>query len=319
VNVFLCSALIWTCTKVFRQYPSTMDLQEDFAPLVTFPKKPILRMATYMCPSIPIEYYELLATYLEESLDVDTTLVYDSRSPGQLKMKPDLFGLGHVDIGFVSTSYYLDLVEEGTVELLPVAAVHPHAKAKHGFPGYYADVLHRADAKERIQNLLDLRGALFAYSDRSSISSHSTILKTLYERGENPSFFSNAICSHSHIESLNLLQSKRAEVAVVDSNTLSFYLKQHPSVAEEMCVLESLGPLPPYPIVIRKTLPGKVKEHLTDAFLNMHKSSRWLRKLKEFNVVQFTKNFPQVYDSATTIMEFNKGSNRGSNFEVVYY
>lgn len=45
-------------------------------------KGTILRLATYMCPGIPVEYYEFLAEYLEEELGLHTELLYSSRSSG---------------------------------------------------------------------------------------------------------------------------------------------------------------------------------------------------------------------------------------------
>ena len=42
----------------------------------------ILRLATYMCPGIPVEYYEFLAEYLEHELGLHTELLYSTRSRG---------------------------------------------------------------------------------------------------------------------------------------------------------------------------------------------------------------------------------------------
>lgn len=42
----------------------------------------ILRLATYMCPDIPVEYYEFLAEYLETQLKLQTVLIYNSRKHG---------------------------------------------------------------------------------------------------------------------------------------------------------------------------------------------------------------------------------------------
>lgn len=58
-----------------------------------------LRIITYMCPSHPVELYELLMLYLEEELKVEANLIYESRSPGPLPDRVDPFTSDSVDLG----------------------------------------------------------------------------------------------------------------------------------------------------------------------------------------------------------------------------
>lgn len=53
-------------------------------------------MATYMCPGIPVEYYEFLAEYLEDQLGLHTELLYSSRSAGPDCARGDL---DRIDVG----------------------------------------------------------------------------------------------------------------------------------------------------------------------------------------------------------------------------
>lgn len=61
--------------------------------------KPELRVVTYMCPTHPVQLYELLLEVLEEALDCHTTLQYESRSSGPFPDRPDPFSTDKVDIG----------------------------------------------------------------------------------------------------------------------------------------------------------------------------------------------------------------------------
>lgn len=61
--------------------------------------KPELRVVTYMCPTHPVQLYELILELLEEALDCHTTLQYESRSPGPFTDRPDPFSTDKVDIG----------------------------------------------------------------------------------------------------------------------------------------------------------------------------------------------------------------------------
>lgn len=61
-------------------------------------KPSILNLATYMCPSVPVEYYEFLAEYLETQLKYQTALLYNSRKPGPDSSRGDQH---RIDIGML--------------------------------------------------------------------------------------------------------------------------------------------------------------------------------------------------------------------------
>lgn len=59
-----------------------------------------LRIATYMCPSQPVQLYELIMDLLEETLDCHTTMIYESRGTGgPLRGRQDPFESDQIDIG----------------------------------------------------------------------------------------------------------------------------------------------------------------------------------------------------------------------------
>lgn len=58
-----------------------------------------LRIITYMCPTHPVELYQLIMELLEEALGWHTTLQYESRTPGPFKDRPDPFVTNKVDLG----------------------------------------------------------------------------------------------------------------------------------------------------------------------------------------------------------------------------
>lgn len=58
-----------------------------------------LRVATYMCPSHPVQLYELIVELLEEALDCHATLMYESRSDGPMLGREDPFENDEIDIG----------------------------------------------------------------------------------------------------------------------------------------------------------------------------------------------------------------------------
>lgn len=64
-----------------------------------------LRVITYMCPTHPVELYELVLELLEGSLDCHAVLQYESRSPGPIPGRPDPFSTNKIDLGMNFCSY----------------------------------------------------------------------------------------------------------------------------------------------------------------------------------------------------------------------
>lgn len=58
-----------------------------------------LRIVTYMCPTHPVQLYELIIELLESALNCYTTLQYESRTPGPFPDRPDPFSNDKVDLG----------------------------------------------------------------------------------------------------------------------------------------------------------------------------------------------------------------------------
>ncbi|KDR08778.1 uncharacterized protein LOC110839251 isoform X2 [Zootermopsis nevadensis] len=223
--------------------------------------QPKLRIITYMCPSHPVELYELILQYLEEETGCEASLLYESRSPGQLSDRLDPFTDDSADIGFSTASAYVKLLDTQNkyVELLPVTAVFDHPKKTEGVKGYYSDVIIHVDGRKRVKEFLDLRGCRLAYSDEDSLSASKVILKTLKELGENASFFGDTLRSGSHLNSIHMVLTKQAEAAAVDANTLAYNKKYLQDGGKDIQVLESIGPLPPYPIIVNNRIDGEHK------------------------------------------------------------
>lgn len=58
-----------------------------------------LNVATYLVPSISIEFFEALMLYFERKLKCHTTLRYESRWEGPPKERADIFGEDGIDLG----------------------------------------------------------------------------------------------------------------------------------------------------------------------------------------------------------------------------
>ncbi|XP_045615305.1 uncharacterized protein [Procambarus clarkii] len=273
----------------------------------------ILHLGTYMCPGIPVEYYEFIAEYLEKELCLQTTLLYNSRSRG-----PDISRGDHqrIDLAFVTTSAYLENFKSGTnnFQLLPVGAVTKHP-VKGEVLGYYTDIVVHRDIKERISEFLDLRGCKFVYAHEGSLSSNTLMLRTLKQMGEDASFFSDIQVSGNHMSSIEMVVSKKAEAAAVDSLSFANYLNRHYYQAPEIHLQGTWGPLPPHPILVNSNLPDAIKIKIQEALLNMNKLPKWKKMLNSFCILGFRKTSSDNYLEAADHLDATKSL----SFGITYY
>lgn len=262
-------------------------------------EKQDLRVITYMCPTHPVELYELILELLETAIDCHTVLQYESRSPGPLSGRPDPFINNKIDLAFMTAAAYMKLRDTNNdyIELLPVTPVFAHQMNVENRPGYFSDIIMHCDKKaHNVNTLLDLRGCTFAYSDEESLSGSKIVLKTLKAKGENAWFFGSLLKSGSHLASAQMVLSKQAEWAAVDSTTLLYSKKFMQDGGKEIITLETLGRLPPYPIVVNSRLPDVTKHAISKALLNLPHSSQWKNQFAKFGLLKFDTNSDGVYD-----------------------
>lgn len=264
-----------------------------------------LRIVTYMCPTHPVQLYELILELLEEELNCYTTLQYESRSPGPLANRPDPFSTDNVDMAFMTAFAYMKLRTKKnlTAELLPVTPIFAHQMNVENKPGYFSDVIIHSDKKaHNVNTLLDLRGCTFAYSDEESLSGSKIVLKTLKNKGENASFFGSKLKSGSHLSSAQMVLSKQAEWAAVDSTTLLYTKKFMFDGGKDIITLETLGRLPPYPIVVNASLTAEKKKAIIDALLTLPQTLKWKSKFAKFGLIKFEVNSDGAYDGPAAQM-----------------
>lgn len=166
---------------------------------------------------------------------------------------------------------------------------------------------------------MDLRGSIWATNGPASTSGHFKVLKKLKERGENSSFFGSvlgenmetnfenavlnclfrSVDSGSHLGSIQMVASKQADMAAVDSNVLAHALTENPALKNDIYVFESYGPLPTYPLMVRASLSAQHKQAICDALLRMDQVSPWKERASSFQLARFTKVNKDIYLNET--------------------
>ncbi|HSS43862.1 MAG TPA: PhnD/SsuA/transferrin family substrate-binding protein, partial [Thermoanaerobaculia bacterium] len=178
--------------------------------------KPI-RVLSYLAPSIPEEFFELLVGRIASRVGVPARLDFERRVSGPTP-DSDPFAADLTDLAFVCAPSYPLLRKAGSpVALLPIAPVFADPRAD-GRPVYFSDVIVRSGHPAR--RFEELRGGVWAYNDRQSRSGWQNMLARLLEMGhagDPGSFFRELLHAGSHLRSVELVEAGDADAAAIDS------------------------------------------------------------------------------------------------------
>ena len=156
---------------------------------------------------------------------------------------------GSIDVAFVCSPPLIWL--RGAVEAIAAPVL---SDPRHGNqPLYSSEVVVGAACAHR--SLADLRGARWAYNEPSSWSGYWTTLARVGDW----SYFGEAVAAGSHQQALRMVASGEVDGSAIDAHVLAVELRGHPDLADQVRVVETLGPAPIQPVVVRAGLDPEVK------------------------------------------------------------
>jgi phosphonate transport system substrate-binding protein len=237
----------------------------------------MIRLISYLAPSIPEEFFSLVAKHIEASTGVRSSIVFEKRISGPLAGDDDPFADDRVDIGFICAPSVRFL--GGEVSVLP--SLVPNDPRANGRAVYFADVVVRATSS--FAKFDDLRGTTWAYNDPNSKSGWFSML----ERAGSADYFGRCVQSGSHLRSLEMVASGEADAAAIDSNVLRLHAR------DDLRVVDSWGPFPIQPVVVRSGLDAETKKRVAQALLTMHEMHA--ASLNDFGFSRFVESDPDVY------------------------
>ncbi|KZC04510.1 hypothetical protein WN55_00585, partial [Dufourea novaeangliae] len=267
------------------QKPTNVAVPRKYPPL----SRPLLSvrplvLATHLVPSLPIGLFEVLVEAIEVATEKPVVLIYEPRS--DRPVAKDI-----VDIAILPAS---EEWEDG--ELLPASFCFKHHLNKNNSPCVYADLIVATDRAPHVEDIMDLRGYRCSLPDRKKqIGTAALIFNYLYTRGENPAFFGNTLDVDTQVAALQMVAGKQAEVGIVESPIIKCHKNVLPGI-ESVQILTSLGPLPPYRIMVKKTHSGDLTKQIATYLLNIDQNKEWVDKFAPFGVISFAKNSMTFYD-----------------------
>jgi phosphonate transport system substrate-binding protein len=170
------------------------------------------------------------------------------------------FEARHIDLAFICSPPVIWL--GGVVEAIAAPVL---ADARFGGkPLYSSEVIVRRDSP--FHSLEDLRGARWAVNEPSSWSGYWVTLQSV----SSWDFFGEVVEAGFHERALRMVADGNVDGSAIDCHVLGVVLKNDPELATKLRVVETLGPAPSQPVVVRAGLDAGVNAEIRERLLGLH-------------------------------------------------
>jgi phosphonate transport system substrate-binding protein len=161
-------------------------------------------------------------------------------------------------------------------------------------PIYFSDVVVRQDSP--YFKLDDLSGKTWAINEPGSHSGYNVVRYALAARGKTGRFFGQVIESGSHQASLGKIINKEIDGSAIDSTVLELALKNDPSLAGKIKIIDTFGPSPIPPWIVSTQTPLELRNKLRDLLLRMDKDPSGEKMLARIGIDHFEEVDDHSYD-----------------------
>ena len=297
LSVFLIAAVMYLSQAQDSKPVKRISLQPSSAEVVSTPRqKNTLKIAVgaIISPTKSLVFYEDIFDYIGEKLGREVEMI-QRKTYAEVNF---LLEEERIDAAFVCSRPYVEGHRDFGMELLCV----PMCFDKTEYCSYF--IVHKDSL---IQNLEELRGKVFAFSDPLSNTGMLIPAYTLAKMGERPeSFFRRHIFTYSHDNSIRSVAEKLVDGAAVDSLIWEYLDAKDPKWTTQTRIIYVSTPCGIPPIVVSPGIADELKEKLRSAFLNMHNDPRGGEILERILIDRFTVIEDSAYDSIRQMKAFMK-------------
>jgi phosphonate transport system substrate-binding protein len=231
-------------------------------------------------------FYQGVAEYLEQRTGIRMLFVNDR----PWKARERMLDQGQAQVAFICGLPYSE--RAGQLDLL--AAPVMRAARYDDRPVYFSDIVVRADGP--FMSFGDLRGATWAYNEPDSWSGCVALRAHIAAQGETRSYCGRIVESGAHLESLSMILAGEIDAAAIDSTVLELELVRRPELAQQIRVVDSIGPNMAPPAVIRNAMPDSIKRQVRDTLLQMHEDPAGANVLAAGMAARFSALHDSDYD-----------------------
>jgi phosphonate transport system substrate-binding protein len=202
--------------------------------------------------------------------------------------------LDSADVAVVCGLAYVERARRGDCPVEPLAAPVVRGARYGGRPVYFSDVIVRRDSPCR--SFADLRGRSWAYNEPLSQSGYGITRFVLARDGHARGFFGRVVDAGWHERAVRLVATGECDASAIDSHLLALILRDEPDLANELRIVDALGPSTIQPMVVSRRLPRAIKAKLRQTFLSLADNPAAGRPLAEAQVERLVPVRDHDYD-----------------------
>jgi phosphonate transport system substrate-binding protein len=220
-----------------------------------------LTLVSYLAPNW-FGFYQAIARYIGQALQCETSIIQSPHDP----LHDPLLQSDHVDLAFLCGLPLMRQHQHVPHQLQPVVAPVMALPRYYDQPVYFADVI--VSAASNITTFEQLAGKTLCYNDAGSNSGYNLLRYRVLQSDSLHLFLGRAIPSGSHQRSIQWVAEGAAAGAAIDSTVLEQTLRDDPTLAQHLRVVETLGPCPMPPLVASQRLGSELIAQLRSLLLS---------------------------------------------------
>jgi len=207
----------------------------------------------------------------------------------------DLLKNGKIDLAFICSGPYATGRQTYGFEALAV----PQVRGKNSYHSYLI-----VNQKSTVQDLMDLRGKTFAFTDPESNTGRLVPTYWLAQQKEQPKdFFGKIIYTHSHDNSIMAVATSLVDGAAVHEQIWEYFNEKNPTFTSSTRIIKKSQPFGNPPVVASKFLSRQLKEDIQRLLISMHKDPKGKKILDELRIDRFLHPEEKWYDSIVTMQQ----------------
>jgi phosphonate transport system substrate-binding protein len=292
IAFLLLSILFWSCAR--EPDPIVVDFNKTL-PL----KKPVQRNApslrvavgAMVSPKETIIHYQQLFEFIGRKLNCPVELI--QRKTYQEINR--LLARGEIDIAFICSGPYA--VSKNEYDFQEIAV--PQVQNSHFYHSYLI-----VNVNKPFQHLENLRGKVFAFTDPESNTGRLAPVFWLHQMGEKPeTFFSKAIYTYSHDNSILAVSRGLVDGAAVDSLVWEYLQNTRPELTRSIRIIRKSEPFAIPPVVASREFPPGKRDRVRQILLSMHNDDEGRHILKGLMIDRFITPPADWFKNAGEIRE----------------
>lgn len=232
-----------------------------------------------------------LADWLSRPRDLEVEFV----GSADWRERERRFDSGDIDVVWICGLPYVWKADDPSSQIELLAAPVMAAERYCDRPIYFSDVVVRR--RSEIRGFAGLRGARWAYNEPGSHSGFNLVRANLATRGLDWSYFGRVVESGSHQRSLELIIAGEIDGSAIDSTVLEEAIARDPTIVDQVRVIESLGPSPIPPLIVRRAVAPELRRRLRRAMISIADSEAGRRLLRELRLRRLAAVKDEDYDA----------------------